>query len=282
MQTICLRWLNFFITPTDKSDMDCCSNRKQGEPMNICTNGRYRSVAGLLLAGGLSLAGGLLPAAAALADEITSTPITSASVDSKKADTTWGPGGALIPEAEWRPYVGRKSAFGGGMSSGLDSARMPVLSGGKSGGRGGKTGGTRASGGKKSSAPKVAVVKPDPCAEKVRVALEEAARTGKIPASAVPAAVMPPAGGTDAPAVPGGGTRQVSPTSQAVPQTAPSTAQAAPTPAPEPAPAASASSTTYPYSAATSSVAPAGTSAQGTVAPPPPAVRQNPPPFSVD
>ena len=127
------------------------------------------------------LAAGMLFVSSARADDLYSKPITSASADSKEGDRWWGPGGALIPETEWRPYVGRKPAFGGSgtfNSWGAEPARMPQIGSNRSGGAA-----------KRNTSASSAAAKPkpaDPCEEKIRQALEEAARTGKIPASAMP------------------------------------------------------------------------------------------------
>lgn len=128
------------------------------------------------------LATGMLFTPAAGATDLYSRPITSASVGDKEGDTWWGPGGSLIPETEWRAYVGRRSALnspGTFNSWGADPAGRPQL------------GGTRSSGtAKKSVADKAATAKPvDPCEERIKQALEEAVRTGKIPAALTPSAV---------------------------------------------------------------------------------------------
>ena len=155
------------------------------------------------------LAAGLLFAPAAGADELYSTPITAVSADSKEGDRWWGPAGSLIPEAEWRPYVGRKYAFGGSGTFntwGADPARLPKL--------GGVATGARSSGSaKKASAAKPVAAKPkpaDPCEERIRQALEEAARTGKIPASAAPSAAGQAPAATNAAPVAQAGTNALS------------------------------------------------------------------------
>ena len=218
---------------------------------------------------GVCCAVGLLFAAdMARAEEFYSTPITSATAESTWGDTQWGPAGDLIPASEWKMYVHRPSAFSGNP----DPARMPVLGGGRTAMRSGTVSGSKSgSVATRSTAPKPKV---DPCEEKVRQALEEAARTGKIPASAVPPSpssgnapmVNPPAG---SPPVSGQG--QVSGQISLAPGQ-PSQVTGAAVPG---------QSSGSPYTAAASSVAPPGASAQGAPNPQFGGGRSTPP-FSVN